>query len=125
MTTEQIILAVTPKDLFCIHINKVVNNRHKGRADFTLRGYEITTTHPLKSFLGLIIFMHECAHVHLGHCRADITVGRSYVNEIGAWSQVKFWLAEYNVAYSKSWLHGKITLSLKNHVIKYGIEFSS
>lgn len=125
MTFIEVALAITPKTVFCIHINSVTKDgTHNGQSDLTKNGYELTTTHPLKSFNGFIVFMHECAHAHLKHSyRETTTVSRSYLYEIEAWSQVKFWLDKYTVTHSKTWLRATIINALKNHVKMYGVKF--
>lgn len=125
MTTIEVILAITPKTVFCIHISSVAKDgTHNGQAKLTKNGYELITTHPLESFIGFIVLIHECAHAHLKHvCLETTTASRSYLYEIEAWSQVKFWLDEYDVTHSKTWLRDIIINSLKNHVKIYGVKF--
>ena len=64
----------------------------------------IRTPPPLESGKNLLIFLHECAHIALGHVDGDPSTllpthphHNTYYSEIAAWAKVDRWLEQYSI----------------------------
>lgn len=103
------LLKITPE---CVHhieiITPPLDGGIKGQAICSVsknpptKTFFIKTPPPLKSGRNLLIFLHECAHIALGHVDADPNTLRpthphynTYSNEIIAWAKVDRWLEQY------------------------------
>ena len=64
----------------------------------------IRTPSPLESKKNLLTFLHECAHITLGHVNGDPDTLKpihpyynTYSNEIVTWAKVDRWLEQYSI----------------------------
>jgi len=100
------LLEVTPNYLSHVEIHPTNPYHFWGEATYLYkdRVYVIKTSNPLETWEGLLVFLHECAHIVLGHIEPNFITGRpahplhnTYAGEVMAWAKVFRWLDHYNI----------------------------
>ena len=106
------LLEITPK---CVHhieiLTSLFDRKFRGQAVCRIsknpptKTFFIRTPPPLESSKNLLVFLHECAHITLGHVNGDPNTllpihphYNTYSNEIMAWAKVDRWLEQYDIA---------------------------
>lgn len=131
-----ILLEITPNCVDYVEIHPSEERRCWGQAACTIsrdaitknpisKKFYIRTPPPLESGPNLLTFLHECAHIELGHINAEPILNsipfkirpvhphyNTYFLEIMAWAKVDRWLKQYNI-----WVDGKkdyVLMALEN-----------
>ena len=132
------LLEITPK---CIHhieiLTSLLDGGVRGLAVCRLsknpptKTFFIRTPPPLKSGGNLLTFLHECAHITLGHVNGDPDTllpthphHNTYSNEIVAWAKVDRWLEQYNIVITgkKAYVQSSLEFAWENYIIRRGVE---
>ena len=100
------LLEVTPSCLDHVEIHPTDPYHFWGEATYLSKSkiYFIKTPSPLETEEGLLVFLHECAHIVLKHCEMDPITDKpthplynTYTGEIIAWAKVFRWLDHYGI----------------------------
>lgn len=100
------LLEITPNCLSHIEIHPTNPYHFWGEATYLYKDkvYVIKTSNPLETWENLLVFLHECAHIVLGHCEMNPITEKpahpfhnTYAGEVMAWAKVFRWLDHYNI----------------------------